>query len=105
MVAEGLERTAHFYSHVLVGELICTAEGAPTVVKLANTWVIINVGGGPTPDKPTVTLEPPAYPDRVNAFMNIRVAHISATYASGAGAAPSSSTNRSTTTESNFAAT
>ena len=81
MVAEGLERTAHFYSHLLVGELSCTAEGAPTVVKLANTWVIINVGGGPTPDKPTVTLEPPAYPDRVNAFMNIRVADISATYA------------------------
>ena len=81
VVAEDLERTAHFYAHVLGGKQVFAAEGAPTVVKLANTWVIINVGGGPTPDKPTVTLEPPAYPDRVNAFMNIRVADISATYA------------------------
>ena len=81
VVAEDIERTAQFYSHVLGGEVIFAADGAPAVVKLANTWVIINVGGGPTADKPTVTLEPPADPDRVNAFMNIRVADIAATYA------------------------
>jgi predicted enzyme related to lactoylglutathione lyase len=81
VVAEDIDATAHFYSHVLGGEVIFGAEGTPTVVKLANTWVIINVGGGPTPDKPTVTLEPPADPDRVNAFMNIRVADIAATCA------------------------
>jgi catechol 2,3-dioxygenase-like lactoylglutathione lyase family enzyme len=81
VVAEDIERTAHFYTHVLGGEVIFAAEGTPTVVKLANTWVIINVGGGPTADKPTVTLGPPADPDRVNAFMNIRVADIAATYA------------------------
>ena len=81
VVAEDIERTANFYSHVLGGEVMFAAEGAPTLVRLANTWVIINVGGGPTADKPTVTLEPPADPDRVNAFMNIRVADIAATYA------------------------
>jgi predicted enzyme related to lactoylglutathione lyase len=80
LVAEDIEATAQFYSHVLGGEQIFAAEGAPTVVKFANTWVIINVGGGPTPDKPNVTLEPPTEPDRVNAFMNIRVADIAATY-------------------------
>jgi hypothetical protein len=31
------------------------------------------VGGGPTPDKPTVTLNLPD-PDRISSFMNIRVA-------------------------------
>ncbi len=61
--------------------MIFDAESTPTVVKLANTWVIINVGGGPTHDKPAVTLESPADPARVNAFMNIRVAGIAATYA------------------------
>ena len=81
VVAEDIERTAHFYSHVLGGEVVFSAEDAPTVVKLANTWLIVNVGGGPTADKPTVTLEPPADPDRVSAFMNIRVADIAATYA------------------------
>jgi len=42
--------------------VIFDAEGTPTVVKLANTWVIINVDGGPTPDKPAVTLESPGTP-------------------------------------------
>ena len=35
-----------------------------TFVKLANGWVIINVGGGPTDDKPEVILEPPPTPTR-----------------------------------------
>lgn len=78
VVAEDVDRTAHFYSHVLGGEVMFGAEGTPRLVKLANTWVIINVGGEPTPDKPTVTLEPPANPNRVDAFMNIRVADIAA---------------------------
>ena len=34
---------------------------------LANSWIIINVGGGPTDDKPTVTLEPPPDLDRTSA--------------------------------------
>ena len=36
--------------------------GELTYVALANTFIIINVGGGPTDDKPTVTLEAPAIP-------------------------------------------
>jgi catechol 2,3-dioxygenase-like lactoylglutathione lyase family enzyme len=38
-----------------------------------------NVGGGPTPDKPTVTLSVPD-PNHINSFMNIRVADIQACY-------------------------
>ncbi len=82
VVAEDIERTAHFYKSVLGGRVVFAGEeGAPTIVKLANAWVTINVGGGPTPDKPNVTLEPPTSPDRVNAFMNLRVADIAAAYA------------------------
>jgi catechol 2,3-dioxygenase-like lactoylglutathione lyase family enzyme len=55
-------------------------EGEPTIVALANSWVIINVGGGPTEDKPTVTLETPRDLDRVSSFLNIRVADIQAIY-------------------------
>jgi len=51
------------------------------MVALANSWIIINVGGGPTDDKPTVTLETPLDPDRVSSFLNIRVADIEAVYA------------------------
>jgi hypothetical protein len=41
--------------------------------------MILNVGGGPTPDKPKVTLSVPD-PNRINSFMNIRVADIQACY-------------------------
>src|SRR5580698_9612353 len=48
-------------------------------LQFANTWLLVNVGGGPTPDKPTVTLSVPD-PDKINGFMNIRVADIQACY-------------------------
>jgi uncharacterized glyoxalase superfamily protein PhnB len=43
-------------------------------------WLIVNVGGGPTPDKPSVTLSVPADPNSVSSFMNIRVADIHASF-------------------------
>jgi len=78
VVAADVERSSRFYSDVLGGEIVLAGE--PTIVALGNTWIIINVGGGPTDDKPTVTLEPPSDPDRVSSFLNIRVADIDATY-------------------------
>ena len=78
IVAEDVERAAHFYSDILGGEIVLA--GQPTIVALANSWIIINVGGGPTDDKPTITLEPPHDPDRVSSFLNIRVADIQTTY-------------------------
>ena len=79
IVAADVERSARFYSDVLGGEIVLAGE--PTIVALANSWIIINVGGGPTDDKPGVTLEPPQNPDRVSSFLNIRVADIQAVYA------------------------
>jgi hypothetical protein len=55
-------------------------DGAPGYVQIANTWLIVNVGGGPTPDKPTVTLSVLGDLDRISSFMNIRVADIQACY-------------------------
>ena len=43
-------------------------------------WVIINIGGRPTDDKPDVILEPPRDPTRASAFLNIRVADIQTAY-------------------------
>ncbi len=54
IVSDDVERSRHFYADVLGGEVV--REGEPTIVALANGWVTINVGGGPTDDKPTVTL-------------------------------------------------
>jgi catechol 2,3-dioxygenase-like lactoylglutathione lyase family enzyme len=78
IVSADVERSRRFYADVLGGETV--RSGEPSCVAIANSWIIINVGGGPTEDKPTVTLEPPPDPDRVSAFLNIRVADIQAVY-------------------------
>src|SRR6476661_8898257 len=79
IVSDDVERSRRFYTEVLGGSAVFGPE--PTYVALANSFIIINVGGGPTDDKPTVTLEPPGDPDRVSSFLNIRVADIQAVYA------------------------
>ena len=80
-VAE-IERSVRFYESVFGGEILSRGDskGAPGYIRIANMWLIVNVGGGPTPDKPTVTLSVPADPDSVSSFMNIRVADIQACY-------------------------
>src|SRR5207244_10176190 len=64
-------RSARFYETVFGGRILSSGDssGAPAYLQLANIWLIVNVGGGPTPDKPTVTLSVPD-PDRINSFMN-----------------------------------
>src|SRR5215831_9075198 len=78
IVSKDVERSRRFYVDVLGGEAVL--EGDPTIVALANGWITISVGGGPTDDKPGVTLEPPSDPGRVSGFLNIRVADIGAAY-------------------------
>jgi catechol 2,3-dioxygenase-like lactoylglutathione lyase family enzyme len=79
IVSDDVERSRRFYTEVLGGKVAFT-NGDLTYVALANTFVIINVGGGPTDDKPEVTLEAPRDPHRVSSFLNIRVKDIHAVY-------------------------
>ncbi|MGH2663702.1 MAG: VOC family protein [Actinomycetota bacterium] len=55
-------------------------ERDPVIMKVANTWLILNEGGGPTDDKPNVSLVTPTDPDRTSAFLNVRVADINQIY-------------------------
>ena len=82
MVVADIERSLRFYETVFGSRILSRGDskGAPGYLQLANMWLIVNVGGGPTPDKPTVTLSVPPDPDKVNSFMNIRVADIQASY-------------------------
>ena len=82
IVSGDVERSRRFYTDVLGGKTVVSGEGNDkvTYVALANSWIIINVGGGPTDDKPTVTLETPPDPNHVSSFLNIRVADIQAAY-------------------------
>jgi len=79
IVSRDVERSRRFYTDVLGGEAVLADEFF-SIVALANGWVTISVAGGPTEDKPTVTLEPPGDLDRVSSFLNIRVADIAAVY-------------------------
>ena len=77
-----IDRSARFYEKVFGGRILSRGDssGAPGYIQIANTWLLVNPGGGPTPDKPSVTLSVPANPDLVSSFMNIRVADIQACY-------------------------
>lgn len=83
VVVTDIARSRDFYAGVLGGEVVLDGDqeqGIPAMVKLANSWIIVNIGGGPTEDKPEVTLDVPADPNRTSAFLNIRVADIQSVY-------------------------
>src|SRR5262249_10845260 len=67
-----------FYRDVFGGEVV--RAGRPSIVQLANSWIIINEGGGPTDDKPDVVLAPPADPRQSSSFLNLRVADMGKSY-------------------------
>jgi catechol 2,3-dioxygenase-like lactoylglutathione lyase family enzyme len=78
LVVADQDRSREFYRTLLGGQVLL--ERDPVIMKVANTWLILNVGGGPTDDKPNVTLTTPTDPDRTSACLNIRVADIARIY-------------------------
>jgi predicted enzyme related to lactoylglutathione lyase len=56
-----IERSARFYETVFGGRIVRSGDGSglPGYIQIANAWLVVNVGGGPTPDKPSVTLSVP----------------------------------------------
>src|ERR1700730_1949510 len=77
-----IDRSADFYAKVFGGRILSRGDskGASGHIQIANTWLIVNVAGGPTPDKPSVTLSVPADPGKVCTVLNIRVADFRACY-------------------------
>ena len=71
-------RSRDFYSRVLGGTVVL--EENPCIVKLSNSWVIMNPGGPPTPDKPDISVVNHEAGNTVSSFMNLRVADIQACY-------------------------
>jgi lactoylglutathione lyase len=78
LVVSDQDRSREFYRTVFGAKVL--AERDPVIMKIANSWLILNDGGGPTDDKPAVTLAPPADPNLTSAFINLRVADISQAY-------------------------
>ncbi len=72
------ERSRAFYQSLFDGQVLI--ERDPVIMKVSNSWLILNEGGGPTDDKPTVTLPTPPDPNQRCAFLNVRVADIKKAY-------------------------
>lgn len=76
ITVRSVARSRAFYSEVLGGQVVL--EENPCIVKLANSWVVMNPGGPPTPDKPDISVVDHDAGDTVSSFMNLRVADIQA---------------------------
>ena len=78
LVVSDQERSREFYKSLFAGRVV--RERDPVILKVANSWLILNVGGGPTDDKPEVTLGTPQAPNETSGFLNVRVADIHKAY-------------------------
>ena len=78
LIVANQNRSREFYRKVLGAELI--RERDPVVLRLSNSWLIINTGGGPTDDKPDVIAAPPQSSYVLTSALNIRVADVNAIY-------------------------
>ena len=80
LVVEDAARARDFYVDVLGAELYREYGGTSVVLRVFGTWLLLVTGGGPTADKPDVTLAPPADPRTVAHAMTIRVPDCRAAY-------------------------
>ena len=79
LVVSDPARSRAWYTDVL-GATVYRQYGSSIVLEFGGTWLLLVEGGGPTEDKPAVTLAPPADPDRRDNLFTIRVQDCRATY-------------------------
>ena len=80
LVVSDLARSRAWYLDVLGATLYGEYGGTSVVLQLGTAWLLIVTAGGPTADKPTVTLDPPTDPDRRDNLFTMRVDDCQATY-------------------------
>jgi catechol 2,3-dioxygenase-like lactoylglutathione lyase family enzyme len=80
LIVDDIARSVRFYRDVLGAEV--KREDPPAMLRFHNAWLVLNVGGGPTEDKPDVTVAPPLGTNFASSFLNIRVPDIAAMYES-----------------------
>ena len=95
-------RSRDFYSRVLGGTVIL--EENPCTVRLSNSWIIMNPGGPPTPDKPDISVVDYQPGNTTSIFLNLRL--LTSTPATKSGRRrEQSSSHRQSTAEQRSAAT
>ena len=78
ITVRSVARSRDFYSRVLGGTVVMDEN--PCMVRLSNSWIIMNPGGPPTPDKPGISVVDYEPGDTTSIFLNLRVADIRACY-------------------------
>ena len=68
-----------WYTDVL-GATVYREYDTSVVLQFGGAWLLLVEGGGPSPDKPGVVLEPPRDPDRRDNLFTIRVDDCQATF-------------------------
>jgi catechol 2,3-dioxygenase-like lactoylglutathione lyase family enzyme len=82
LTVRSVARSRDFYSRVLGGAVVLDEN--PCIVRLSNSWIIMNPGGPPTPDKPGISVVNYEPGGTTSIFLNLRVADIQDWQAKGA---------------------
>lgn len=78
LIVADQDRSREFYHRVMGAEIVRHRD--PVMLRVANSWLILNTGGGPTDDKPEVIAAPPQSAHVLTSALNIRVADVAAVY-------------------------
>ena len=81
LVVADAQASRDWYVDVLDARVEGEYGGTSVVLDLLGTWLLLVTGGGPDEGKPTVTLAPPADPDRPSTQLVFRVDDCHATHA------------------------
>jgi catechol 2,3-dioxygenase-like lactoylglutathione lyase family enzyme len=81
LVVSDPRRSLAWYRDVLGAEVVGEYGGTSVVLRFVGCWLLLVSGGGPTADKPTVTMIEPTDPDRVSAELIVAVPDCRAAHA------------------------
>jgi catechol 2,3-dioxygenase-like lactoylglutathione lyase family enzyme len=81
LVVSDPRRSLGWYRDVLGAEVVGEYGGTSVVLRFVGCWLLLVSGGGPTADKPTVTMIEPTNPDRVSAELIVAVPDCRAAHA------------------------
>lgn len=78
MIVADADRSRDFYVRIFDATVV--QERDPVILRIGNSWLHLNVGGGPTADKPEVVAAPPRYTFLLTSGLNLRDADVAASY-------------------------